>query len=163
MALEICPNQSGLRVWTWGASAGANYWRWTNDMRDSWQFGTSTTPAVTQNPVGVLDGINLAASLGTAPYNGSGHWNDPDMIMAGNNLTGSAKDLGATGLNHTQEQTQVSMWAMFSAPLILGSDIRQMDPASPSYSASFASTYGPMLENNEINQIDGCFEAARWT
>ena len=62
---------------------------------------------------------------------GWGHWNDPDYLGPG---------LGMTG---TQAQSQVSMWAMVAAPLILGSDPR-----------SLSSTSITMLKNSRVIAID---------
>jgi alpha-galactosidase len=150
IAFNIC--EWGQRQpWTWGQTAGGNSWRTTYDMRDNWQFGPASPPA-NQSKIGVLDAINLSA--GREAYAGPGHWNDPDMIMAGVNGAGSSGAYGGPFLTTTEEQTQVSMWAMLAAPLIVNADIRQMDPTSPQYSASFAATYGPMLENNEIIKLD---------
>jgi hypothetical protein len=60
-----------------------------------------------------------------------GHWNDPDYL---------APELGMTS---TQAQSQFSMWAMVSAPLILGSDPRALSSATIS-----------MLENPQVIAID---------
>ena len=48
-------------------------------------------------------------------YHGPGHWNDPDMLEVGNNLTVN------------QGRAHFTIWAMMAAPLILGNDIRSID------------------------------------
>jgi alpha-galactosidase len=49
---------------------------------------------------------------------GPGHWNDPDYL---------GPELGMTS---AEAQAQMTMWAIVAAPLILGSDPRQLSPAS---------------------------------
>jgi alpha-galactosidase len=60
-----------------------------------------------------------------------GHWNDPDNL--GPEL----------GMSAAQAQSQFSMWAMVAAPLILGSDPRQLSPTSIN-----------MLKNSAVIAID---------
>lgn len=48
-------------------------------------------------------------------YHGPGHWNDPDMLEVGNDLTVN------------QGRAHFGLWAMMAAPLILGNDLRSMD------------------------------------
>ena len=60
-----------------------------------------------------------------------GHWNDPDYL---------GPQLGMTSV---QAQSQLSMWAMVAAPLILGSDPR-----------SLTSTSIKMLSNPQVIAID---------
>jgi hypothetical protein len=46
---------------------------------------------------------------------GPGHWNDPDMMIA-----------GMDGLSETQNRTFFSLWCMMAAPLMAGNDLRKM-------------------------------------
>ncbi len=62
---------------------------------------------------------------------GWGHWNDPDYLGPG------------LGMTSTQAQSQLSMWAMVAAPLILGSDPRSLSSASIN-----------MLSNSQVIAID---------
>ncbi len=48
---------------------------------------------------------------------GPGAWNDPDMLIVGN-----------YGLSYTQSQTQLALWALMSAPMIMSVDLRTMKP-----------------------------------
>ncbi|MBN2716567.1 MAG: glycoside hydrolase family 27 protein [Deltaproteobacteria bacterium] len=48
---------------------------------------------------------------------GPGHWNDPDMLEVGNRA-----------LSDTEAASHFSMWAIMTAPLIAGNDIRNMSP-----------------------------------
>ena len=51
----------------WGPDVGANLWRTTGDIRDSWK--SISTNGFSQDPL--------------APYAAPGHWNDPDMLEIG--------------------------------------------------------------------------------
>jgi alpha-galactosidase len=46
---------------------------------------------------------------------GPGHWNDPDMMIA-----------GMEGLSETQNRSFFSLWCMMAAPLMAGNDLRKM-------------------------------------
>lgn len=48
---------------------------------------------------------------------GPGGWNDPDMLIGGNNC-----------LTTGQTMIQMSLWAILAAPLMLGSDVRHISP-----------------------------------
>jgi hypothetical protein len=53
------------------------------------------------------------------PYAGSGRWNDYDSIEVGNGSN--------DGLTPDERQTQLSLWALGAAPLILGVDLTHLD------------------------------------
>ncbi len=53
------------------------------------------------------------------PYSGSGRFNDYDSIEIGNGSN--------DGLTPIERQTQLSLWALGSAPLILGVDLTNLD------------------------------------
>ncbi len=53
------------------------------------------------------------------PYSGSGRYNDYDSIEIGNGSN--------NGLTAIERQTQLSLWALGSAPLILGVDLTNLD------------------------------------
>ncbi|MBV9061664.1 MAG: glycoside hydrolase family 27 protein [Alphaproteobacteria bacterium] len=59
------------------------------------------------------------------PYAGSGRWNDYDSIEVGNGRH--------NGLNPDERQTQLSLWALASAPLILGVDLTHLDQQDLQY------------------------------
>jgi Alpha galactosidase A/Alpha galactosidase C-terminal beta sandwich domain len=54
------------------------------------------------------------------PYAGPGGFNDYDSIEVGNGTN--------DGLTAVERQTQISLWALGAAPLILGVDLTQLDP-----------------------------------
>jgi hypothetical protein len=53
------------------------------------------------------------------PYSGSGRFNDYDSIEVGNGSN--------NGLTPAERQTQISLWALGSAPFILGVDLTNLD------------------------------------
>ncbi len=92
--------------WVWGAGAG-QLWRTSGDISDGF--------------ISMYLNLNVAAQH--AAYAGPGHWNDPDMLEVGN------------GHMTTEEyRSHMSLWAMLSAPLIAGCDLRTLgaDPAAHS-------------------------------
>lgn len=68
-------------------------------------------------------------------YSIRGGYNDYDAIEIGNGEN--------TGLTLTERQTQLSLWALESAPLILGADLTHLDPHDLT-----------LLKNTEVLSID---------
>ena len=89
-------------VWKWGPEVGGNAWRTTGDIRDTWD--SMTNIGFKQNDL--------------APWAGSGHWNDPDMLEIGNG-----------GMSDDEYRTHISLWSMLAAPLLAGNDLRVATPA----------------------------------
>ncbi|WP_321474801.1 glycoside hydrolase family 27 protein [uncultured Paludibaculum sp.] len=87
-------------VLEWASGIGANMWRTTGDIRDTYESMTT---------------IGFGQS-GKEKFSGPGHWNDPDMLEIGNG-----------GLNPDESRTHMSLWAILAAPLIAGNDVRSMD------------------------------------
>jgi alpha-galactosidase len=94
------------KPWLWAGPVG-NLWRATGDIQDCWdckkQWGGN----------GVAQIIDLMAGLES--YSGPGHWNDPDMLEVGNG-----------GMTTEEYRAHFSMWALFAAPLLVGTDIANM-------------------------------------
>jgi len=110
--------QYGLqRVWEWGASIGGNLWRTTGDIEDKWDS---------------MSAIGFDKQTNLEKYAGPGHWNDPDMLEVGNG-----------GMTNVEYQTHMGLWAMLSAPLLAGNDLRNMTPA-----------IHDILTNKEVIAID---------
>merc|ERR1712037_317898 len=63
---------------------------------------------------------------------GPGHWNDPDMLIIGN-----------FGLSYEQCKTQMAMWAIFAAPLLMSVDLRTLKP-----------DYKAILKNKKIINVN---------
>ncbi|GAA1677430.1 hypothetical protein GCM10009745_21000 [Kribbella yunnanensis] len=103
------------RVWQWGKDVG-NLWRTTGDISDNW---------------GSMIGKAQANRVLTQ-YAGPGHWNDPDMLEVGNG-----------GMTATEYRTHMSLWAIMSAPLLIGTDLRKAS----------AETFD-ILNNRDVIAID---------
>jgi alpha-galactosidase len=54
----------------------------------------------------------------SAAFAGPGYWNDPDMLVTGDQ-----------GLTQDEQKTHFALWCVMSAPLMLGDDPRQITPA----------------------------------
>ena len=67
--------------------------------------------------------FNLVAEW--QPYAGSGRWNDYDSVEVGNG--------SHDGLTADERQSQLSLWALASAPLILGVDLTHLDQQDLQY------------------------------
>ncbi len=104
--------------WLWGRETGGQLWRTSYDVADIWDKPRNET-----SPIGILTSIDVMTNLGR--FAGPGGWNDPDMLVVGLKNSGFIKGGGCTD---TEYRTQMSMWCMFSAPLMLGCDLRDMSP-----------------------------------
>jgi alpha-galactosidase len=106
--------------WLWGKEVGGHLWRTSYDVADIWD-----KPNNEHSPIGILTSIDVAANL--ARFAGPGGWNDPDMLVVGLKNSGYIKGGGCTD---TEYSTQMSMWSMFSAPLMIGCDVRNMSDST---------------------------------
>jgi alpha-galactosidase len=98
IVFSIC--QYGIAdVWKWGADAGGNLWRTTDDINDSWSS---------------IEHIGFAQP-DFATFAKPGHWNDPDMLEVGNG-----------GMTVDEYRTHMSLWCLAAAPLMAGNDLRHM-------------------------------------
>ena len=107
--------------WLWGKEIGANLWRTTWDMRDTWEHGRYTN-----GHMGVMEALDR--QVGLEKFAGPGHWNDPDILMVGLNGNGSSASAnGASGMTVTEYEAHMGLWALLSAPLLMCHDLRTMD------------------------------------
>ena len=81
------------------------------------------------------------------PYGGPGGFNDYDSIEVGNGTVNSGMSLAA-------EQSQLSLWALGSAPLILGSDLTSAVTNAYGTSSGLDPTDFRMLTNGNMIAID---------
>jgi alpha-galactosidase len=88
--------------WKWGPELGANMWRTTDDIDDSY---------------GRMIAIGFSQA-GLAKYAGPGHWNDPDMLEVGNGK-----------MTEDEYKTHMSLWVLLAAPLLAGNDLTKMSEA----------------------------------
>ncbi len=113
IVLSIC-EWGKAQPWLWGKEVGGNLWRTTGDIQDRWAGKKEWKPGDCCS-YGVVDIIDAEAELYS--HAGPGHWNDPDMLEVGNG-----------GLTDVEYRSHFSMWAILSAPLIAGNDLRSMRP-----------------------------------
>jgi alpha-galactosidase len=73
--------------------------------------------------IGVDVSIDLAADL--AEFGGPGGWNDLDMLIVG--LKGKGQ-ISGVGMSPIEYQTHMSMWCMACSPLMIGCDVRKLEP-----------------------------------
>ena len=98
IALGMSQN-GAFDVASWGAKTGANLWRTGPDIQDNW------------------DSVTKAgfAENGKEANAGPGRWNDPGLIQLGNG-----------GMTPDEYRTQLNLWAVLAAPMMLGNDVRIM-------------------------------------
>ena len=99
-------------VWSWIQGSGAQLFRSTGDIQDSWESIK-----------------NLALSqMDKTAYSGPFCHNDIDMLVVGmhggsnNDFIGSVKG----GCTDEEYRTHFSLWAIMNSPLMIGCDIRKM-------------------------------------
>ena len=112
-------------VWEWGAKVGGNLWRTTGDITDTWK---------SMSDIGF-------SQVRSAPYAGPGRWNDPDMLVVG--WVGWGPTLHPTQLTPDEQYTHISLWALLSAPLLIGCDLDRLDDFTLN-----------LLTNDEVLAID---------
>ncbi|WP_244278716.1 NPCBM/NEW2 domain-containing protein [Pedobacter suwonensis] len=95
-------------VWKWGDSVHGSAWRTTNDITDTWSSVKSIALAQDQ----------------AAPYAKPGNWNDPDMLVVGQVGWGNPHP---SKLKPDEQYLHISLWSMFSAPLLIGCDMEKLD------------------------------------
>src|SRR5207249_1283032 len=102
IVLSASDNIAVQEPWAWGPVT-AHQWRMSDDIKDDWS-----------TMMGIFD-LNLLHAAATAP----GGFNDPDMLEVGNG-----------GMSETEYATHFGLWALMSAPLIAGNDLRTMDAST---------------------------------
>ena len=95
-------------VWKWGGESDAQSWRTTNDITDTWASVKS---------------IALAQDK-AALYAKPGNWNDPDMLVVGFVGWGNPHQ---SRLKPDEQYLHISLWSIFSAPLLIGCDLEKLD------------------------------------
>jgi alpha-N-acetylgalactosaminidase len=81
-----------------------NLWRLYNDIADSWA-----------SVYNIIETWGNAQSQ-FAPFARPGAWNDPDMLI-----------IGDYSLSFVESQSQMALWSMFAAPLLMGNDLRKLE------------------------------------
>lgn len=96
-------------VLTWVRGYG-QLWREADDMAN-YDAKTPDTPRFKS----VL--FNYAYNLPLGRFQKPGNWNDADFIIGGD-----------SGMNLAETRSQLALWSMMSAPLILSSDVGKLSP-----------------------------------
>jgi alpha-galactosidase len=109
MALSIC-EWGRSEPWKWAKGVG-QLWRIAMDTLNCWSCTTDW------DAIGVAQTFDRLAAVSAA--GGPGGWNDPDNLMVGNGV-----------LTLDQERSQMSVYAVAAAPLIIAADLRRIGPAS---------------------------------
>ena len=100
-------------VGRWIRSSGAHTYRSTVDIRDNWD----SIKSITEERLSHLED------------GGPGCFNDMDMLVAGMFGQGSNPETTAEGCSFEEYQTHFSLWSMLNSPLVIGCDLRTIDPA----------------------------------
>jgi hypothetical protein len=115
----------GREVWKWGADVGGNLWRTGGDIEDTWKSATDI----------------IAMQDGPAAYASNGHWNDPDMLLVG--VAGWGSALHPSRLTPDEQYSDISLWSLVAAPLLLSNDLTQLDAFTRN-----------LLTNDEVIAVD---------
>mgnify|MGYP002609745648 CR=1 FL=1 len=137
--IVYCVGYGAPRVWEWGPDAGGNHWRTTRDITDEW------------NVVLAIGNCQDVCAHSTAP----GRFNDPDMMVVGQVGGGWGAPKHPTLLTPDEQYSHVSLWALLTAPLLLGCDMELLDDFTMS-----------LLTNREViavNQDQLCAPAVKKT
>ncbi len=99
----------------------ANCWRTTGDIRDAWSK-TQLPRNESQWAQGVID--IWRQHVKWAQFTGPSHWADPDMLVVGKVGWGTPHP---SKLTPDEQYTHISLWCLWSAPLLLGCPLDQLD------------------------------------
>lgn len=134
-------------------AAIGNQWRFTHDITDTWDSVRSIIehlgagqPVCTPGPLPAnctgwhysVEGqlrcesycVERDAFLGVA---GQGGWHDPDALIVGNtpcSAAGAKGGMSCNNLTHAEEETQMALWSMASAPLQMSNDLKAVSAES---------------------------------
>jgi alpha-galactosidase len=125
IVFNLC-QYGGARVWEWGREVGGHFWRESGDLG----WGPKGIYTIWDNIVGTFEQGDRAK------WAGPGGWNDPDNIEIGYiaYVASQAKEAPAKAsrivpvpLTPDEQYTYMSLWSLLAAPLILSSDLTQLD------------------------------------
>jgi hypothetical protein len=111
----------------------ANSWRTQGDVE------CYCGPGANGSGYPLTDWSHVSARFARAaswqPYAGPGGWNDLDSVEIGNG--------DEAGLSADQRRSQLTLWSMAAAPLLLGTDLTHLDPVDKA-----------MLTNDSVLGVD---------
>ena len=127
---------------SWIRGAGANLFRSTGDIQDSW---TSI--------------VNLSKSqLDKQAYGAPFCHNDMDMLVVGMHGSSNNEFIKAVGgCTDVEYQTHFALWAIMNSPLMIGCDVRKM-----SEKAKEILTNKDVIEINQDPECRGPFCVRQW-
>jgi alpha-galactosidase len=132
IVLNLCQYGMG-KVWKWGREVGGQSWRTADDLGGSFEgIGKAL----------FRDGFDVFSRDSLHLYAGPGGWNDPDYLLIGYLSNWKGKTV-PTPLTPNEQYTQVSLWSLVAAPLILSGDITRLDDFTLS-----------LLTNDEVIEVD---------
>jgi hypothetical protein len=108
----------------------AHMWRISDDFWDTWKQ--------------LKEQFSLCRPW--AAYIGPDHWPDPDMIPLGHIRVKGYSDKDGphwTRFTPAEQRTVMTLWSIFRSPLMIGSDLLSMDPATLA-----------LLTNDEVLAVD---------
>jgi alpha-galactosidase len=132
IVFNLCQYGMG-NVWEWGKEVGGNSWRTAGDLGITFEGIASGL---------FRDGFDVYTRNQLYRFGGPGGWNDPDYLLLGY-LSNWKGQTAPTPLTPNEQYTQMSLWCLQSAPLILSGDITRLDPF----------TLG-LLSNDEVIDVD---------
>jgi alpha-galactosidase len=127
MVLSLSPGPTQLinapSVMRW-----SQLWRISNDMWDNWKE--------------LKQQFDFCRDW--AHWSGPGHWPDADMLPLGRLCVRGFKDQPRDSrLTHDEQITMMTLWSIFRSPLMMGGDLRSIDPFTLS-----------LLTNPEVIAVD---------
>jgi alpha-galactosidase len=108
---------------------------WVSQYGQLWREGWDIATYDSSNPTAdrfysVLDNYSYNNLL--SRYAGPGDWNDPDFLIAGD-----------SGMTDAESRSEIALWAVMSAPMILSSDV-----------SALSSTAVAQLGNSDVIAVD---------
>ncbi|MFF7632740.1 ricin-type beta-trefoil lectin domain protein [Kitasatospora sp. NPDC008050] len=106
----------------WGNPSWFSVLGWVGQDGQLWREGYDIATYDASNPTAsrwssVLSNYGYNRWIGR--YAKPGNWNDPDFLIAGDG-----------GLSDDESRSQVALWSMMAAPMILSSDVAQLSPTA---------------------------------
>lgn len=103
-----------------GSPAWYDILAWVRGYGQLWREGSDIATFDAKDPAHPrFDSVlwNYAYNLPLGRFQKPGNWNDPDFIIGGD-----------PGMSLAESRSQMALWSMMSAPLILSSDLRRLSP-----------------------------------
>jgi alpha-galactosidase len=103
-------------------TANSQMWRTMDDQWDAWNFPKGNP----WGPTGVLQAFDALAKW--QPFTRPGNWPDADMLPWGSLRPHPGwGDARQSRLTQDEQRTQFTLWAMARSPLILGTNLTELD------------------------------------